>query len=71
LLTFWPPAPDDLEKLVFEMDTGIVILLRSENHLRAASRSASSVEDRDEYVRQFCANANCRERGLKRRDLRA
>ncbi len=41
LLTFWPPGPDDLEKLVFARLVGIVFSLKFENHRRAASISAA------------------------------
>lgn len=72
LFTFCPPAPDALEKVVREIDSGIVFLLKFENHLRAASRSASFAStDWDAYPRRFCVNLNCSERGFQQRDLRA
>ena len=50
LLTFCPPAPDDLEKVVLAMEAGIVPSLRFENHWRAVARFASPTSvDREEY----------------------
>jgi hypothetical protein len=71
LLTFCPPAPDDLEKVVLAMEAGIVPSLRFENHWRAVARSASPTSvDREEYDRNCCMRANWPERGLIESDLR-
>lgn len=41
LLTFWPPGPEDREKVISQSECGIVSGLSSESHLRAAERSSS------------------------------
>jgi hypothetical protein len=65
-LTFWPPAPDDLENVVLAIEAGIVLLLKLENHWRAASRSASSsLVVLDEYALEFCMHNKGLEKGLK------
>jgi hypothetical protein len=65
LLTFCPPAPDDLEKVVLAIEAGIVSFFKFENHWRAAPRSASSTSvGCEEYDQCFCIKDSWLERGL-------
>jgi hypothetical protein len=41
LFTFWPPGPEDLEKVISHRLRGIVSGFRLASHLRAAERSSS------------------------------
>jgi hypothetical protein len=41
LFTFWPPGPEDLEKVISHRLRGIVSGFRLASHLRAVERSSS------------------------------
>ena len=41
LFTFWPPGPEEREKVISPMERGIVSAWRSESHLRAVLSSSS------------------------------
>ena len=41
LFTFWPPGPEEREKVISDRLRGMVSGFRSASHLRAAARSSS------------------------------
>jgi hypothetical protein len=41
LFTFWPPGPEEREKVISDRWRGMVSGFRSASHLRAAARSSS------------------------------